>query len=112
MLVENGYLYGVTDAGVATCWDASTGKEKWKGRLGGTFSSSPVLVGERIYVTNEEGKTFVYQCDPNKFELLATNQLGGDVFATPTFVGDRIYARAATKNGGERQEMLFCLGEE
>ena len=112
MFVKDGYLYAVTDAGVATCWNAASGKEMWKGRLGGTFSSSPVLVGERIYATNEEGKTFVYGCDPNEFKLLATNQLGDDVFATPTFVGGRIYTRVVVKKNGQRQEMLFCLGEE
>ena len=112
MLVKDGFLYAVTDAGVATCWNSSTGKEMWKGRLGGTFSSSPVLVGERIYATNEEGKTFVFKCDPNEFNLLGTNQLGEDVFATPTFVSSRIYTRVVTKKNGQRQEMLFCLGSE
>ena len=112
MFVKDGYLYGVTDAGVATCWNSSTGEEMWKGRLGGTFSSSPVLVGERIYATNEEGRTFVYKCDSEEFELLATNELGKDVFATPTIVGGRIYTRVVMENDGQRQEMLFCLGQE
>ena len=112
MFVKDGYLYAVTDAGVATCWNSSTGEEMWKGRLGGTFSSSPVLVGERIYATNEDGKTFVYKCDPQEFELLATNELGKDVFATPTIVGGRIYTRVVMQKNGQRQEMLYCLGDE
>ena len=39
------HLRAVTDAGVASCWRSDTGKLVWKGRLGGTFSSSPVMVG-------------------------------------------------------------------
>ena len=112
MLVKDGFLYAVTDAGVATCWNSSTGEEMWKGRLGGTFSSSPVLVGERIFATNEEGKTFVYGSSPEKFELLATNQLGKEVFATPTIVAGRIFTRVVMPKDGRRQEMLYCLGEE
>src|SRR5262249_27063709 len=53
MLVRGGHLYAVTDAGVAMCWKSDTGKEVWRGRLAGSFSSSPVLVGDNIYATNE-----------------------------------------------------------
>src|SRR5262249_21132207 len=37
MLVREGHLYAVLDAGVAVCWECGTGKEVWRHRLGGTF---------------------------------------------------------------------------
>ncbi len=111
LLVRDGFLYGVLDAGVAMCWKCDTGKEIWKGRLGGTFSASPVLVGDHIFATNEAGRTFIFKAKPDAFELVAENQLGEDVIATPTICGDRIYMRIATQNQGERQEMLYCLGK-
>ena len=52
------------DDGFAACWRCDTGKEVWKERLGGTFSASPVLVGDAIYATNEAGKTFVFSASP------------------------------------------------
>jgi outer membrane protein assembly factor BamB len=110
MLVRDGFLYATLDAGVAMCWESTTGKEGWKARLGGTFSSSPVLVGDRIYATNEAGETFVYRADPEKYELLAKNKLGDEVFATPAICGGRIYQRVAKLVDGERQEFLYCLG--
>ncbi|RIK77061.1 MAG: serine/threonine protein kinase [Planctomycetota bacterium] len=110
MLLKDGYLYAVTDAGVAVCWEAATGKEQWKSRLGGTFSSSPVLVGESIYAVNEGGKAFVYRADPSEFESIATSQLGDEVFATPTICGGRIYLRVAENTDRGRQELLYCLG--
>ena len=94
------------------CWKADTGKLAWKNRLGGTFSTSPVLVGNRIYVTNEAGQSFVYRADPESFELIATSELGDEVFATPAICGSRIYMRVAARNGDERQEMLYCLAEQ
>ena len=109
MIVHDGYLYAVLDAGIAACWESGTGKEVWKSRLGGTFSSSPTLVGDRIYVTNEAGETFVFRCRPDQFELLAENQLGDNVFATPAFCNDRIYTRVAFDRNGQRTEMLYCL---
>lgn len=111
MLVQGGYLYAVTDAGVAMCWKADTGEEQWKGRLGGTFSASPVLVGDRIFATNESGQTFIYRAQPDSFELLGKNQLGSEVFATPTFVRNEIFMRVAHFEGDNRQEVLYCLGK-
>ncbi|MEO8498384.1 MAG: PQQ-binding-like beta-propeller repeat protein, partial [Planctomycetota bacterium] len=93
MLIHAGTIYGVTDDGVARCWEAATGKELWKGRLGGTFSSSPVMVGKHIFAINEAGEGFVFKADPAEFELIAQNQLGNEVFATPTICGSRIYMR-------------------
>ncbi len=55
MLVHAGHLYAVQDAGTAVCWKCDTGKEVWKGRLRGTFSASPVLVGDHLFATNEAG---------------------------------------------------------
>jgi len=112
MLSKDGLLYAVMDAGIATCLNSETGKEVWKGRLAGTFSSSPILVGERIYVTNEEGTTFVIAAGSDGFRKLATNQLGESVFATPTICGGRIYTRVAKMEQGMRQEYLYCLGEK
>ena len=112
MLVREGYLYAVADAGVAMCWKCDTGKEIWKGRLGGTFSSSPVMVGNRIYATNESGRTYVFGANPESFELIAENDLGNEVFATPAICGSRISMRVALLEDGRRQEWLYCLGSE
>lgn len=111
LLVRDGYLFGVLDAGIAMCWKSSTGEEVWKARLGGTFSSSPVLVGDKIFVTNEAGETFVFKADTAKFEQLAKNKLGDDILSTPVICGSRIYYRAAQVSGDGRQEFLYCLGK-
>ena len=110
MLLKDGYLYAVLDAGVATCWKCDTGEEKWKQRLSGTFSASPVLVGDTIFATNETGTTFIFKASPEGYEAIGENKLAEEVFATPTICGSRIYMRAATTTEGKRQETLYCLG--
>ena len=45
MLVKDNHLYAVADAGVAICWDSKTGEQRWKHRLGGSFTASPTFVG-------------------------------------------------------------------
>ena len=111
LLSRDGYLFAVMDAGIAMCWKSDTGEEVWKGRLSGTFSSSPVLIGDLIYAANEEGQTFVFKASTEKLEIVATNQLGNSVFATPAICGSRIYHRVAHDVDGRRQEVLYCIGE-
>jgi hypothetical protein len=43
--------------------------------------------------------------------LVGENQLGTEAFATPTFLDGRIYFRGAVSEKGQRQEMLFCIGQ-
>jgi hypothetical protein len=112
LLARDGYLFGVLDAGVAACWKSDTGQEQWKKRLGGDFSASPVLVGNRIYATNEIGETFVYRADSSKFEQIAMNKLGDQAMASATICRSRIYMRVVEQVDGRRQEMLYCLAKQ
>ena len=112
MIVKNGYLYAVADAGIAYCWKSETGEEMWKKRLGGTFNASPVIVGDCVFATNEDGTTFIYKATPDSYESLGENSLGEGIFATPTYCHDHIFMRAAKRNGEGRQEVLYCIGKK
>lgn len=111
MLAHQGYLYAVDDNGIAYCWNAQTGKEQWKSRLGGKVSSSLVMANNNLYLSNEQGKTFVFRTNPKRFELVAENQLGDECFATPALCGNQIFHRAASRASGSRQETLYCIGK-
>ncbi|MBM4010212.1 MAG: serine/threonine protein kinase [Planctomycetes bacterium] len=98
-LVVGTRLFMVGDKGVATVLDARDGATVATLRLGGNFSSSPLLADGRIYVGNHDGDTFVI--DPGvatdvEPTLLATNHLDGRIFATPAGVGDSLYLRTDT----------------
>ncbi|MBI3865251.1 MAG: PQQ-binding-like beta-propeller repeat protein [Planctomycetia bacterium] len=95
------FLFVVTDNGVAECLDAATGKSLGKRRLGGDFSSSPVLAAGRIYASSEDGHVFVFSADP-KLEILAANDMEEPIFATPVISDQRVYLRTLTG--------LYCIG--
>ena len=114
MLIHNGYVYALTVGGVMYCWsvtDGSDGKEKWHQRLSGPVSSSPILAGGHIYWANEAGTWYVFKPNPEKFELVAENQLGDEAFPSPAAVGNQLFIRTATRSGGKRQEWLYCFGK-
>jgi outer membrane protein assembly factor BamB len=111
LLVAGDHLYAVTDDGIAICWDAATGARKWRQRLSGPISASPVLVGNLIYATSEAGTTWVFEADPDAYTQVAQNRLGSEAFASLTVCNEQIFTRVATGNGPGRQEFLYCIGE-
>jgi outer membrane protein assembly factor BamB len=112
MMVRDGHLFAMLDAGHAVCWKADTGEEVWREKIDKDFYASPVLVGDRFYATSLRGVTSVFEATAQKFgKLLAQNQLGDEAIASPAICGNRIYLRSA-KKGDTRQEYLWCIGEK
>ena len=93
VLTVKGYVYAISDVGVAYCWKGSNGQEMWKKRLRGNFSSSPIYIDNKIYATNEAGITFVFEENPDEYVQIAKNRLGDQAFATPAPVSGRLYHR-------------------
>ena len=109
LLVVNGRLYAVTDEGIAYCWDAETGNEHWKERLGGNFSASPVYCSGRVYVPSLDGSTVVFADSAAGFEEIARNRLGSDSYSSPAICGNEIFLRVGTGSNGPRSEQLVCV---
>lgn len=109
LLAYQGHVYGLTDQGVLYCWNGRTGKEMWRERLAGPVSASPVLAGGHIYWANELGTLYVFKPNPQKFELVAENQIGNDAFPSPAICGGQIFLRVAQRDGNQRQEYLCCF---
>lgn len=71
----------VSDEGVAAGVDIKTGKELWKKRIGGNFSASVMVVGNKLFLQSEGGESIVYKLDGEPEEL-HRNTLPGRIFAT------------------------------
>jgi len=94
-VAHNGKLYLVDDHGIASCWDVKTGHRDWKERLSGKgHHASAVCADGRIYLTADDGVTFVLKASP-EFEVLAKNPLGERVFASPAFSDGDIFIHGA-----------------
>jgi outer membrane protein assembly factor BamB len=93
-VTDGQYLYVVRDNGVMFCIDAKTGKtiygpERLKP---GTYSGSPVLADNKIYVTNEDGVTVVVRAGP-KFEVVAENDFGEYTLSSPAISQGQLFIR-------------------
>lgn len=85
-------LFGVEDGGVATCWEAKTGKVLWNERLGGNYSASPLAAEGRLYCFGEDGRTVVIAAG-REFKKLAENTLEDGFMASPAVTGKSLILR-------------------
>jgi outer membrane protein assembly factor BamB len=104
-ILVDGYAY-IPDAGPGTirCLEAKTGDLKWTERSAGTSWGSIILAEGKAYVTNQNGATVVFRPNPEKFELVARNELGEHCNATPALSNGQIFIRT--------YEHLFCIEEK
>ena len=103
--VRDGRLYVVSDKGKVHCLDTTNGQTLWYKRLRRwrDTSASPIVAGDYLYVTNEEGTTAVMDLN-NEGDVVATNELAAPTVATPVFVDGRILLRTANR--------LYCIADE
>ena len=101
LLVGSDLICTLDDRGVLTAMQRSSGEMVWQERLGGDFSASPILAGNRIYCLDEKGKGHVYSIDGKP---IAVNTLDAGCLASPAVVGNDLIVRTRTA--------VYCIGAE
>ena len=93
--------------GMATCYEAATGKELNRIRISGGCSASPIAAGGLVYIPNEEGEVFVLK-PGNKLEIVAQNKLSSGE--------DEVYRASLTPHQGQilcrSDKVLYCIGRK
>jgi outer membrane protein assembly factor BamB len=94
-LVYGDGLYLCSDAGILACYDARTGEERFRERLGtgGTgFTASAVAGDGKLFLTSEEGEVFVVRAG-DALDVLAENSLGEECMASPAIAEGVLFWR-------------------
>ena len=98
-LILDGLLISVNSAGVIATADAKTGDNKWKLRLTGPFSASPVGAGLRLALVNEKGLLQIVDLSKGEGTLIGDLQLPLKeetkelILGTPALSGPHIFLR-------------------
>jgi len=95
------YFLLVSDGGIASCFEADSGKRYWMKRIGPHYSASPVEAGGLVYFLSDEGVTTIIR-PGEQFDLVAENPLGEECYTPPVISDGRIYVRA--------EKNLYCIG--
>jgi outer membrane protein assembly factor BamB len=103
---SHGRLYTVKNGGLASCYDAKTGRALYQDeRLdsAGDYYASLVAASGRIYAASQKGVVTVWQAG-DELKVLARNDLGEQVMATPAVVEGQMFVRT--------EKHLYCFGEK
>lgn len=87
--------------GAVSCFNSKTGERYWIHDFDRGFYSSPILVGDRVYLMDMNGVMRIFKAD-KQFQLISNCELGEKAVTIPAFSPGRIYIR------GEKN--LFCIG--
>ena len=90
--IVNGRVYVVSNTGVGTVVDLSSGDRVSRFRLGGNYSASPLVAGGRLYFCDESGRTKIVEA-VDKPRVIASNRLEGPMKASPAVLGNAIILR-------------------
>ena len=102
-------LFSVNNAGILTMAEAATGDVKWKLRLTGPFSGSPVGAGDRVALVSEKALVQIVDANAPEGALLGQLQLPLNeqtkelTLCTPALSGGQLFVRT--------DSTLWCLTE-
>lgn len=103
-VTDGKYIWLVNDRGIWYCLDAKNGKEVWGGQRsrGGTYTSSLVMADGKLYAANEDGVVVVVKATPEKFELLAENDMNDYMISSLAVSDGQLFIRTTRH--------LWCIG--
>jgi outer membrane protein assembly factor BamB len=94
------YLYTLSEHGIAMCLNGENGEVVWRERIGGKFSASPLLAGDKIYLLDENARTTIVKVG-NEFKVIAVNSLTGKCQASMAIAKGNILIRT--------DKHLYCI---
>ena len=108
-VVLDGCIFSVNSAGVIVAADTKTGDSKWKLRVTGPFSGSPVGAGKRLLAVSENGLVQVVNISgpegaiEGQLQLPLNKDTKEMVLCTPALSGGKVFVRT--------DSTLWRLGE-
>ena len=83
-IVYRDQLYTLNNNGILTSYDAATGDQIYRARVGGggAFSASPIAADGKLYLASEDGDVFVIQAG-RQYAELAKNPMNEVIMASP-----------------------------
>lgn len=100
-VADDGLLYIALD-NLLTCRDGESGEQLYKERVPGlvTIAASPIIVGDKLLLVDEEGHAAIVQVGPD-FEVVGKGALEDVFWSTPAVAGNALLLRGV--------KSLYCL---
>ena len=88
----DGLLFLWSDSGIVTCVEMQTGAALWSNRIGGDYSGSPVVLGNKLINVSHDGVVNVLEAD-REFKKIASIELGKPIRSTLAADTEHVFLR-------------------
>jgi outer membrane protein assembly factor BamB len=89
--IKDDLLYIADFSGLFHCVDAKSGKVHWTYDMLAASWASPLIVGDHVYISDEDGDVCVFNLTKEKHEPIAEINMGNSVYTTPVVANDVLY---------------------
>jgi outer membrane protein assembly factor BamB len=93
LVTTTGRVYVPVTWGLLSCVDATSGEKLWEHEYDNSIWSSPIQVGELIYLCDRGGFLHVFKDSAEGYQEVASTSIDRDIVATPAIVDQRLYIR-------------------
>jgi outer membrane protein assembly factor BamB len=100
--IKDGLIYLADFSGFVHCLDLKTGKPYWTHDMFAAIWGSPMLIGDKIYLGDEDGDVAVIE-HGKTFKLISEQNMGSSVYATPVPANGKLFVM--------NRNQLFALQE-
>ena len=88
--VKDGMIYLADFSGFLHCLDAQTGKLFWTHDMFAAIWGSPMLIGDKVYLGDEDGDVAVVE-HSKTFKLVSEQNMGSSVYATAVPANGKLF---------------------
>jgi outer membrane protein assembly factor BamB len=88
--VKDGLVYMADFSGFLHCIDAKTGQQVWKHDMFAAMWGSPMLIGDKVYLGDEDGDVTILQ-HGRQLKVLGEMNMGSSVYATAVPANGTLY---------------------
>ncbi len=99
--IQSDLLFVPDFSGLLHCLNAKTGEVHWTHDLLGYCWSTPLIVGDKVYVATEEGQMHIFERSSTK-KVIAGHTFDSPIYSTPVVANETLYVAT--------QRRLYAIG--
>ena len=100
--IKNDLLFVADFSGLFHCLDAKSGKVHWTYDMLAASWASPLIVGDKVYITDEDGDVAIFNLTAEKHDPLVETNMGNSIYTTPVVANETLFIANKTH--------LFSIG--
>jgi outer membrane protein assembly factor BamB len=89
--IKNDLAFIADFSGLFHCLDAKTGKLHWTYDMLAASWASPLIAGDKVFITDEDGDVAIFELTAEKHDPLVETNMATSIYTTPVFANDTLF---------------------